>query len=52
VRRLVADQGGEISLVEESDFSTLIRVTWPFRQEVSRLESTQDLVQVEAIHAE
>jgi signal transduction histidine kinase len=52
VRRLVADQGGEISLVEESDFSTLIRVTWPFRQDFSRLDSTRDLVHVEAIHAE
>ena len=48
VRRLVADQRGEISLVAKSDFSTLIRVTWPFRQDFS----TRDLVHVEAIHAE
>ena len=51
VRRLVADQGGEIRLVEEGGFSTLIRVTWPFRRNFSRLETTQDPVRVEAIHA-
>ena len=37
VRRLVADQGGEIQLTQESGLSTLIRVTWPLRADVSRL---------------
>ena len=52
VHRLVADQGGEIRLVKESGFSTLISVTWPFRQDLSRLETTLEPVRVEAIHAE
>ena len=52
VRRLVADQDGEIRLTQESGLSTLIRVTWPFYPDVSRLESTQNVVRVEAIHAE
>jgi signal transduction histidine kinase len=52
VHRLVADQGGEIRLVKESGFSTLISVTWPFRQDLSRLETTVEPVRVEALHAE
>ena len=52
VHRLVADQGGEIRLVKESGLSTLISVTWPFRQDLSRLETTLEPVRVEAIHAE
>jgi len=51
VRRLVADQGGEIRLIQESGLSTLVRVTWPLRADVSRL-TTPDLTRVEAIHAE
>ncbi len=52
VRRLVTDEGGEIRLAQEGGFSTLIRVTWPFRQKFSRPESAQqDPVGVEAIHA-
>jgi signal transduction histidine kinase len=50
-RRLVADEGGEIRVAQEGGFSTLIRVTWPFRQNFSRPESAQDHVGVEAIHA-
>jgi signal transduction histidine kinase len=52
VHRLVADQGGEIRLVKESGYSTLISVTWPFRQDLSRLETTLEPVRVEAVHAE
>jgi signal transduction histidine kinase len=52
VRRVVADQGGEIELAQESGLSTLIRVTWPFRADVSRPESRPDRTRVEAIHAE
>ncbi len=52
VRRLVAVQGGAIRVAREGGFSTLIRVTWPFQQDFSRLESRQDPVHVEAIHAE
>ena len=52
VRRLVADEDGEIRVTHENGLSTLIRVTWPFRQNLSRLESVRDAVSVEAIHAE
>ena len=52
VRRLVADEDGEIRVIQESGLSTLIRVTWPFRENLSRFESAQDSVRVEAIHAE
>ncbi len=52
VRRLVADEGGEIRLAQESGLSTTIRVTWPLHPHVSGLESTQDLGREEAIHAE
>jgi len=52
VRRLVADQGGEIRLGEEKGLSTLIRITWPFRQDLSRRESTREPAREEAIHAE
>ena len=51
VRRLVADQGGEIRLIEESGLSTLIRVTWPLRADVCR-PTAPDITRVEAIHAE
>jgi signal transduction histidine kinase len=52
VRRVVADQAGVIELAQESGLSTLIRVTWPFRADVSPPESTLDRTRVEAIHAE
>ena len=52
VRRLVTDQRGEIKLVEDSGFSTLIRVAWPFRPDFSRLETMEDPVRAESIHAE
>jgi two-component system OmpR family sensor kinase len=52
VRRLVADEDGEIRVIQENGLSTLIRVTWPFRENFSRLESARDAVSVEAIHAE
>ncbi len=51
VRRLVADQDGLICLGEEMGLSTVIRITWPFREEptpVSRLSETC----AEPIHAE
>ena len=52
VRRLVALEGGAISVAQAEGFSTVIRVTWPFKQDCLRLESRRDHVQVEAIHAE
>ena len=52
VRRLVTDQRGEIKLVEDSGFSTLIRVAWPFRPHFSRLETLENPVRAESIHAE
>ncbi len=52
VRRLVADDDGEIRVFQESGLSTLIRVTWPFRENLSRFESAKDSVSGEAIHAE
>jgi signal transduction histidine kinase len=52
VRRLVADEDGEIRVIQETGLSTLIRVTWPFRENLSRFESAKDSVGVEAIHAE
>ena len=50
VRRLVADQGGEIRMGQERGLSTLISITWPFRQELARGENKRHLE--EAIHAE
>jgi two-component system OmpR family sensor kinase len=52
VRRLVADEDGEIRVIQEKGLSTLIRVTWPFHENLSRRESARDAVSVEAIHAE
>jgi two-component system, OmpR family, sensor kinase len=52
VRRLVADEDGEIRIIQEEGFSTLIRVTWPFRENLSRFDRTKDTVGMEAIHAE
>jgi signal transduction histidine kinase len=52
VRRLVADEDGEIRVIHENGLSTLIRVTWPFRENLSRLERAKDSVSMEAIHAE
>ena len=52
VRRLVADDDGEIRVIQEGGLSTLIRVTWPFCEDLSRFESAKDSVNVEAIHAE
>jgi signal transduction histidine kinase len=53
VRRLVADQGGEIRLTQNRDeLSTLIKIAWPFRQDVSRPKSAHDLVREEVMHAE
>ncbi len=51
VRRLVADEDGEIQLEQESGLSTLIRVTWPLRQDLTRWERAQDSVGGEAVHA-
>jgi two-component system, OmpR family, sensor kinase len=52
VRRLVADEDGEIRAIQENGLSTLIRVTWPFRESASRFEIAKDSVSVGAIHAE
>ena len=52
VRRLVANEGGEIQVIEETGLSTLIRVTWPLRENLSRFESAKGSVRMEAIHVE
>ena len=52
VRRLVADENGEIRVIQESGLSTLIRVTWPLRQDLPRPERAHGTAGVEAIHAE
>ena len=52
VRRLVADEDGEIRVIQENGLSTLIRVTWPFRENLSRFENAKDSARVEAIHVE
>jgi hypothetical protein len=52
VRRLVADEDGEIQVIQESGFSTLIRVTWPFPENLSRSDRAKDSVDMEAVHAE
>ena len=51
VRRLVADEHGEITLVQESGLTTVIRVTWPFRHDISRHGNIQDPLSGEEIHA-
>ena len=43
VRRLVADDDGEIRVIQESGLSTLIRVTWPFRENLSRIRRCKGL---------
>jgi signal transduction histidine kinase len=52
VRRLVADEDGEIRVIQENGLSTLIRVTWPLRENLSRFEGAKDSVRAEAIHVE
>ena len=52
VRRLIEDEDGEIRVIQESGFSTLIKVTWPFRETLSRFDRPNDSVGMEAIHAE
>jgi two-component system OmpR family sensor kinase len=52
VRRLVADEDGEIQVTQENGFSTLIKVTWPFRENLSRSDRAKDSVGMEAVHAE
>ncbi len=51
VRRLVADEHGEITLAEEDGLTTVVRVVWPFRSDVSRQGKVEDPTNVEAIHA-
>ena len=51
VRRLVADEHGEISFPRESGLTTVIRVTWPFLHDVARRESMQASLDGEEIHA-
>ncbi len=51
VRRLVADEHGKITLVEEDGLTTVIRLVWPYRHDVSHQGKVQDLLSVEAIHA-
>ena len=51
VRRLIADEEGEIRLCQETGLSTLIRVTWPLRPDLPPPESAQGIADVEAIHA-
>ena len=51
VRRLVADEEGEIRLCQKTGLSTLIRVTWPLRQDLPPPAPAQGIAGVEAIHA-
>jgi signal transduction histidine kinase len=51
VRRLVADQDGHISVGGQNGLSTVIRITWPFREELTPVSRPSD-VRAEAIHAE
>jgi signal transduction histidine kinase len=52
VRRLVADEGGEISVAEANGLATVVRVVWPFRPELLRPQSSRGPAGVETIHAE
>jgi signal transduction histidine kinase len=52
VRRLVADEEGQIRFCQETDLSTLIRVTWPLRQVLPPPERVQGTAGIEAIHAQ
>jgi signal transduction histidine kinase len=51
VRRLVADEDGELAIVEQSGLTTVIRATWPFRLEATREEADQQAINAEEIHA-
>ncbi len=52
VRRLVADEHGEIALVQESSLTTVIRVIWPFRSGPPQDAIINDRPIEETIHAE
>ncbi len=52
VRRLVADEHGEIALVQESGLTTVIRVIWPFRSAPPQNAIIYDRPIEEKIHAE
>jgi hypothetical protein len=52
VRRLVADEHGEIALVQESGLTTVIRIAWPFRNETPQPAIIADRLVEETIHAE
>lgn len=51
VRRLVADEHGEITIERDVRLTTVIRTTWPLQQDVSREESSQEATKGEEIHA-
>jgi signal transduction histidine kinase len=52
VRRLVADEHGEIALVQESGLTTVVRTVWPFRSETAQPTIINDRLVEETIHAE
>ena len=52
VRRLVADEHGEIALVQESGLTTVIRIIWPFRSAPLLSAIINDRAIEETIHAE
>ena len=52
VRRLVADEGGEIRLGQTAELSTLVSVTWPCRQNLSTHEGSQEAGGPEMVHAD
>ena len=52
VRRLVADDGGEIRLDQDAGLSTLVRVRWPCRQNLSAHEGSQEARGLEMTHAD
>ena len=52
VRRLMADEGGEIRLGQAAGLSTLVSVTWPCRQNLSAREGSQGAGGREVVHAD
>jgi hypothetical protein len=47
----VAESAGEVALLQESGLSTVIRIVWPFRNDVRQHAIINDQFVVEAVHA-
>jgi hypothetical protein len=48
---VVAESAGEVALLQESGLSTVIRIVWPFRNDVRQHAIINDQFVVEAVHA-